>query len=154
MAERAPFASWAVLELMGHQQIAGFVSEEEIGGSKLLRVDVPELELGEITTRPAYTKYFGTGAVYALHPTTEALARQAAARLEGYRAALPVQVPDLSKASDLVDRAREASRYLAEHQGQLRARLTETAGKVVDELAPRGDRFEAGEAEWEEDDDA
>ena len=31
---------WAIVELMGHQRIAGKVSEETIGGAALLRVDV------------------------------------------------------------------------------------------------------------------
>ncbi len=35
------FETWAILELMGHRRLAGFVTEQEIGGANLLRIDVP-----------------------------------------------------------------------------------------------------------------
>lgn len=35
------FESWAVLELMGHRRLAGFVREVTIAGAGLLRIDVP-----------------------------------------------------------------------------------------------------------------
>jgi hypothetical protein len=64
---------WAVIELMGHQRIAGRVSEEEIAGAKLLRVDVPQTE-----QRGAFTKYYSAGAVYCITPATEEDATKAA----------------------------------------------------------------------------
>lgn len=71
--EKQGFESWAVVELMGHQRIAGKVSEAEIGGGKLLRVDVPE-----VNGKQPITKYFGTVAVYAITPVDEETARLAA----------------------------------------------------------------------------
>lgn len=32
--------TWAILELMGHRRLAGFITEQEIGGSAMLRLDV------------------------------------------------------------------------------------------------------------------
>lgn len=39
-----PFESWALVELFGHQRIAGHVTEQQIGGCQFVRVDVPEIE--------------------------------------------------------------------------------------------------------------
>ena len=62
-----PFdGTWAIVELMGHQKIAGKVSEETRLGTVLLRVDVPEIE-----GCGAFTRYFGGSAVYGITPTDE-----------------------------------------------------------------------------------
>lgn len=100
--ERKPFETWAIVEIMGHQQFAGRVTEEPIAGQNMLRVDIPEV--GE---RPAHTKYFGGGSIYAMHPCTEELARAAAARLaQSYGAALlPVAVPDITNALATIQEA-------------------------------------------------
>lgn len=86
------FESWGIVELMGHQRAAGRISEEEIGGSKLLRIDIPDGD----TYR---TVFYGSSAIYALHVTDEAAARAAAKRsgsqptyaweLERYARSLP-----------------------------------------------------------------
>ncbi|MCZ2077879.1 MAG: hypothetical protein LC130_23110 [Bryobacterales bacterium] len=55
-----------IVELMGHNRIAGMVSEQELGGTKFVRVDVPAVE-GE----PGFTKLFGSAAIYAVTPTDE-----------------------------------------------------------------------------------
>lgn len=60
------FEQWCILELFGHQRIAGYVTEATIGGSAFVRVDVPKPEGdGDL-----YTRYFGNGAIYAINPTT------------------------------------------------------------------------------------
>lgn len=56
-----------LIELYGHNRIAGRVSEVSIGGSALLRVDVPAVDGVQ-----AFTKYYGLGAIYAITPTDEA----------------------------------------------------------------------------------
>lgn len=61
------FEHWAVIELMGHQQIAGFVTEATIAGGAFIRVDVPNPE-GE---GDLYTRYLGPSAIYAINPTTK-----------------------------------------------------------------------------------
>ena len=85
--QAAKFEEWAVLELFGHQRIAGKVSEATIGGCAFVRVDVPE------TAKPAYTKYYGNGAVYAMTPCDEDVARLAAAEIERYNVPVRVQMP-------------------------------------------------------------
>lgn len=55
-----------VLELFGHQRIAGHVSEHTFGGATFVRVDVPE-----VGSTPAFTKMFHPNAVYAFNPVDE-----------------------------------------------------------------------------------
>lgn len=69
------FNEWGIVEVMGHQRYAGHMTEQTIGGASFLRVDVPEIE-----GRPAFTKIIGTGAIFAITPTTEEAARAAAER--------------------------------------------------------------------------
>lgn len=66
------FREWAILELMGHRKLAGLVTEQELGGAKLIRIDVPG-EDGVIATQ-----FYGGGAIYCLTPVTEELARRVA----------------------------------------------------------------------------
>jgi len=88
MSENDKFDSWAVVELFGHQQIAGRVTEASIGGCSFLRVDVPNQPSTEAQdfysgqpALPAYTRYFGQGAIYALNPCSEPVARRVAERI-------------------------------------------------------------------------
>lgn len=83
------FESWALVELFGHQRIAGKVSEQSIGGCNFVRVDVPATD-GE----PEFTKLYGNGAIYAITPVAEEIARAAA---KSYRV-VPVsayEIPEL-----------------------------------------------------------
>ncbi len=68
-----PFAVWAILELMGHRRLAGFVQEVEIAGQGLLRIDIPSV--------PPVTQFYGVASIYCLTPTTEAIARALASRV-------------------------------------------------------------------------
>jgi hypothetical protein len=61
------FRSWCIVELMGHVTLAGFVSEAEIGGGKLMKIDVPPSRGAQ-----AFTSYFGSSSVYKLTPVDEA----------------------------------------------------------------------------------
>ena len=94
------FEAWAVVEILGHKQAAGRVTEEEIAGSKFLRVDVPENN-----GFAAYTTYYGASSVYAIHPCAEEYARQAAAQLGRYSTPLPVSIPDLAEAKAILQQA-------------------------------------------------
>ena len=79
------FEAWGLLELFGHQRIAGKLSEETIGGCHFIRIDVPALPaVGRNafeTATPAYTRYFTQGAIYSMTPTSEAVAHAMAANL-------------------------------------------------------------------------
>jgi len=80
-----------VVELFGHQRIAGNVSSETVGGASFVRVDVPTVE-----GSPAFTKLYGDKAIYAITPVDEAtmlLAVRAfqAVPIERYRLEIPVR---------------------------------------------------------------
>lgn len=71
------FEGWCVVEIMGHQTFAGYVSERAIAGAGMLQIDVPEVD----AQHPAFSKLFSPSAIYGLTPTTEAHAREAAAQI-------------------------------------------------------------------------
>lgn len=71
------FEGWCIVEIMGHQTFAGYVSEKAIAGAGMLQIDVPEVD----ERHPAFTKIFSPSAIYGLTPTTEAHAREAAAQI-------------------------------------------------------------------------
>lgn len=68
--ERTEFREWCIVELMGHSQIAGLLSEQAIGGETFIRVDVPKTEKA-----PGFTKMYGKGAIYSITPTDEITAK-------------------------------------------------------------------------------
>ncbi len=71
------FEGWCILELMGHSRTAGFVRTVELAGHGMLRVDV-FCDDSESSDR---TEYFSPGALYALRPVSEELARYTASEL-------------------------------------------------------------------------
>jgi len=83
------FEQWALVELMGHQRIAGLVSECSIGGAAMLRVDVPHLTgIGF-----AFTRFYAAAAVYCISPTDKQIAVGLAAKCS----ARPVNIYDLAR---------------------------------------------------------
>lgn len=68
--------TWALLELFGHQKIVGKVTEHELGGTAMLRVDVPGVEGQE-----PFTKFYGPSAIFSLTPISEAVGLALAKRL-------------------------------------------------------------------------
>ena len=68
------FDQWAIVELFGHQRIAGRVTEAQVGGCQFVRVDVPAVDENE-----AFTRLLGQGAIYAINIVSEDVARAAAA---------------------------------------------------------------------------
>ena len=79
VAEESIFEGWAILELMGHRRLAGYVQEVELAGQGFLRLDVPGYlhtePSGEQEERGGATQFYSPGSVYALTPTTEEIAR-------------------------------------------------------------------------------
>lgn len=65
------FAEWAIVELMGHRRLAGYLTETEIAGKGFLRLDVPN---GDTTA----TQLYNPASVYAITPTSEETARRVA----------------------------------------------------------------------------
>lgn len=70
------FDLWCLVELFGHSKIAGRCTEQNIAGTNMLRVDVPET-----STQPAFTRFFGASAIYAINPIDELTCREMAERL-------------------------------------------------------------------------
>lgn len=57
---------FAVVELFGHQRIAGKVTEHAFGSSTFVRIDVPETP-----QQPPFTRLVNPSAIYAINPVTE-----------------------------------------------------------------------------------
>lgn len=64
------YEGWAILELMGHRRIGGYVREVTMFGAPMARIDIP--------CEPPATQFYGGSAVFCMTPTTEAIARAAA----------------------------------------------------------------------------
>lgn len=71
------FDLWCVVELFGHQKIAGRCTEQNIAGTNMLRVDVPETK-----DQPGFTRLFGSAAIYAINPVDEMTAKHFAESLQ------------------------------------------------------------------------
>lgn len=83
---------WAILELMGHQRIAGALSQDVTSGLPLVRVDVPAVTrmvsvwrngayVEEPRTMPAHSRSLSASAIYAINWVDEAAARLAAVEI-------------------------------------------------------------------------
>ena len=70
------FQSWALVELFGHNQLSGLVTEQVIAGQSFVRIDVPKT-----SKTPAFTKYHLPTAVYGLTPVEEDYATRMAERI-------------------------------------------------------------------------
>jgi hypothetical protein len=115
MDERqARFDGWAVVEILGHQRYAGYVTTEAYGQAVLFRIDVPALDERErITKRPgygsngnywpagttvkegattAYTKLVGAGSIYCITPCDKDAALKAVEEIQP-RPLMTVQLP-------------------------------------------------------------
>ena len=87
--EQNKFEGWAIVDVLGHQRYAGFVTTEAYGAAVLFRIDVPKLDERErVTVRPGYvgdqylpagatvkegavegySKLIGAGSIYAITP--------------------------------------------------------------------------------------
>lgn len=75
--EPTSFKTWAVIELLGHRRFAGYVSEEEHFGKRLIRLDHPADEPADGFVS---TQFYGAEALYCLTPTSEEIARAIAKR--------------------------------------------------------------------------
>ena len=90
--------TWAIVELMGHVRVAGRLSEEEKFGSKLGRLDIPQLRKSDcvnctdssVSLAPCpvcrggtfVTQYFGGGSVYRISIVSEDVARHVASQTQ------------------------------------------------------------------------
>lgn len=63
--------TWAYIEIMGHNRIAGRVSERKVGIQVMLQVDVPNPETGF-----SHTELFSPSSIFSIKPTTEEWCRK------------------------------------------------------------------------------
>lgn len=71
------FDAWGLLEIMGHNRLAGRITNQAIGGCNFVRIDVPE-----INGAGAFTKLFGQSAIFGITITTEDVARRLAKNMQ------------------------------------------------------------------------
>jgi hypothetical protein len=88
------FEVYAIVELFGHNKIAGKVTEQTLGGATMLRIDVPETK-----SQPAFTRFMHINAVYAINPVTEEVATQYAENLK----VMPIQSWDAREVLNRID---------------------------------------------------
>lgn len=94
MEQTEKFDSWGICEVMGHKRFAGHITEQTIAGAALVRVDVPAVTTRSGTAVPEYSKLIGVGSIYCITPTTEEIARKAAAVIAEHNSdPLPVYIP-------------------------------------------------------------
>jgi len=106
---------WAIVDLFGHNRVAGKLTTQTLGAACLLRMDVPEVVIPETKKQewnydayPAkvvtkiipsrkkggYTRFFGVGAIYSINPVTEELARRAVAAIDS-DPVKPFEIPEV-----------------------------------------------------------
>jgi hypothetical protein len=71
------FEIWAIVELFGHNKMAGLISEQNIAGANMVRVSVPAT-----AASPAFDRFLNPSSIYAINPVTEEVARGYAERLQ------------------------------------------------------------------------
>jgi hypothetical protein len=98
--QQEKFEVWAIVELFGHQKMAGKVSEQTIAGSSMVRIDVPNTE-----KVPAFTRLLNVSAIYAINPTTEEIAVGYAERIQSQ----PISVYDAREVLQRIESAKQLS---------------------------------------------
>jgi len=96
------FEAWAIIELFGHNKIAGKVTETTIGGGSFVRVDVPNT-----STSPSFTRLLNPSAIYAINPVTEDVAKGYADRLN----TKPIEAWDAREVLKRIDEAKKLNAH-------------------------------------------
>lgn len=88
---------WAILELFGHRQLAGKITEVDRFGVKMCRIDIP--------SEPPVTQFYGGAAIYGITITTEEIATKVARRTPPatHALGLPAHAPAPAWHADLDD---------------------------------------------------
>ena len=129
MDDKADSGNWGIVELFGHQVVAGWLTKSEMLGAPMLRVDVPETK-----DRPAFTKLYGDKAVFSISFVSEQIARRAA---EAYHVdPVSVYVPELVS----VEQYRRDMQALKHENWKLRRGLPSGAdAQPIEGQTARGD---------------
>lgn len=75
MTETPAFQTWAIVEIMGHRRLAGWLTEQQIAGAGFLRLDVPATDPDAGFDA---TQLYRPDSIYCITPCTEDTARRAA----------------------------------------------------------------------------
>ena len=90
--EAPELKDWALVELFGHQQIVGFLSQQNFASGVLFRVDVPDLTKDGKVIRLGFTRYFGLSAIYSITPLDEATVRRLLSSIDGTPSPRPLSI--------------------------------------------------------------
>lgn len=71
------YEAWALVEVMGHRRLAGKVTEVNLFGSKMMRVEIPEVD-----GIPAHEQILSGSAIFAFTPVGVEAARALAATIK------------------------------------------------------------------------
>lgn len=128
--ERTAMEGWAILDMMGHLRMGGYVTEVEFAGARVGRIDVPA-EGDE----PASTHLFGGQSIYRLSFVSEELARRAARS----NPARPIDHYEISaeirERLETTERERIEQRAKAGAQREYHGKATEERQRVVEILS-------------------
>lgn len=127
------FSAWCVVELMGHVTLAGFVTEQEIAGSKLIRIDIPETE-----SNPGFSKMVGTSSIYGITPVDEATVMMICKRPQR-----PFSSYELQEAFDKYFETR-LEREMPGIEDRVRRSLTHDSRAEACPVHPDGHQFDCG----------
>lgn len=89
---------YAIVELFGHQRMAGKVSEQNIAGANMVRIDVPETK-----TAPAFTRFLNPSAIYAINPVTKEVADGMAEQIQ----VKPIDMWDAREVLSRIDKQKQ-----------------------------------------------
>lgn len=88
---------WAIVEIFGHRRHVGRAREEERFGSKLLRIDVPEIQPDGSKVWASH--FYGGSSIFSFTPTDEATVMRFAERRHA-TPAIPYVAPAADDAAD------------------------------------------------------
>lgn len=94
---------WAIVSLMGHQQIAGYIEEEQIAGHGMIKVTIPETPV-----QKSFCRFIEPKAVYSIDPVEETVARARAAQIQ-YK---PIDQWDISNIVNEIVKSADAASLL------------------------------------------
>lgn len=98
-------ATWSILELMGHRRKIGKVTQVEVFGAKMCRIEVVNID------GTFHTEFYGGSSIYACTPVSEAVARAEAARNASGQ--LPVEA---WTAREILEKGRQEGEAAAERR--------------------------------------
>ena len=74
MTDSPGLGCWAIVEIMGHTRLAGYVTEEQVAGATMLKIEVPAIA-GD-RPRDPFVRYYSAGSIFSISPCSEEHARQ------------------------------------------------------------------------------